>query len=1679
MNCLPRIVAWIIPVSLLLAANGLSGQTFRMNEGDQNLCSGRLLDSGGEQAPYQANEDFTITLCSDGSTETHLQLFFSALELSDSDQLCFYDGPDTDAPLLACASDFNFRAPFIIQATAANPSGCITITFTSDDQGQGAGWSADLQCVTNCQPIRADLLETRPAPAPDAEGWIDICPGDTVLFRAAGQYPQNGLNYAQSDATSTFTWDFGDGNTGEGPEVRHVFRESGGYFVNLVIRDTAGCRSTNLIQQRVRVAPPAQITLDTSALAPVCRGDTFTIRASRDTAVSGLELEARPGRVFFPTGGIRADSLPLLESEARSYATSIRLTNFTPGQTLTDYRELEKIFVEIEHSFARDLEIDITCPNGQSAILHQYEGQQGSQIRLGQPVEENQGEPFQLGVGAEYAWTPNATRSNWLLYADSLNAEPLNLPPGNYQPFNSLAQLEGCPLNGEWTLNIEDRWVFDNGFLFSWGIQFAPQLYPDIETFSPALVNASWEAPETVIFQSADSLIHAPASSGSLPYRYSVTDAFGCTTDTTFFKEVRSALHPDCRQCPEPAFRFRDTSICQNDTLRFDLRNLELSADSVLSHHWLEGQNLSCTDCPNPTAAPDSSGRYVAEILTADSCTFRDTLQVTVFPIFTPPEVSCFTSGPDELTFTWDAAPPDQEFEVRLLRDTGATNWIRYGPDTSFIAGNLMEGDSLTLELRIFVGDNPLGCRQPVSREGCRFNACVLDIRITDLQEVSCAGGADGALAVETAGGQPPYTYRLEGGGAPQAAGVFDSLAPGNYRLIAADDGFCLDTLPFTIGAPETLELTLRTEREISCRGAADGILNSQVKGGSGSYRFAWRHDTSLEAPRAEGLAAGLYNLTITDANGCTAVDSLGLVDPDSLIVDLTPTDPSCFNRSDGRIAANASGGTPPLSYNWNNGSRQANLEGLQPGAYCLTVTDARGCTLDTCQTLAGPDSIAIDSVVITPVLCHGNTSGSATVFVRDTSLELQYAWNDPLGQIGPTANNLPGGRYEVSITSARGCRLIRQVGIPEPPPLALEFTSQDISCRGDSTGRAEIAVEGGSPPYRYRWNTGDSTALIDSLPAGDYAFTVTDQNGCSLEQRLTIGQPSDPLTLELQQTRRGCFGEQANEITATVGGGSGGDYEFSWSHGHDGPVARGLDTIRHTLSVTDANGCRLTDTLTPRDIPRIDPNVIISTPSCSGSSDGALGINFIEGGVGNTLEDYTIEWSTGETTPTIEGLAGGQEYSVTVTDQRACSAVTTRFMEDPPEVSFDIQSEDLSCYNQREGAATIVNLQPAGSTFTIEWDQATGNQTGLTAEGLAAGTYYVTVSGRGDCQETGEVTISQPEELTLDLTVVDNECYGENLGSIDVLAKGGVPGYQYTWEGGRAGRSLSELRAGDYRLTVTDANGCALTRTVTVEQPPLLQAEIIIDSITCAGFQNGGITVRTEGGTPPFRFSLDNETFSSSNEFVGLDAGRYDIHIRDANGCRFLERVVLEEPPPFRVEAGPSQILIQLGDTLQLQAESENGFGMVEYEWIPAFDSTLSCRQCPAPLAFPQYTITYELLGLDERGCEASDFLTVNVEKPRVVEVPTGFTPNGDNNNDLLQVHGREGTRVLLFRVFDSWGELLFETGDQRVNDPSWGWDGLFQGQPMPAGVYVWYLEVEFIDGARQAYRGQTTLIR
>ncbi len=832
----------------------------------------------------------------------------------------------------------------------------------------------------------------------------------------------------------------------------------------------------------------------------------------------------------------------------------------------------------------------------------------------------------------------------------------------------------------------------------------------------------------------------------------------------------------------------------------------------------------------------------------------------------------------------------------------------------------------------------------------------------------------------------------------------------------------------------------------------------------------------------------------------------------DSVALGAPPYLTQCFGSCDFTLPISAFNGTSPITYtstNLNTGQviiqNNGNFTNLCAGTYEIILEDANFCR-DTLEfTLGEPEELVVSAVEVDPVSCNGGMDGSAQATasggtVNDPS-DYTYQWSDPNMQFNATAVNLPAGMYEVTVTDLNGCTAVAMTEVSEPEPIVLDISVTDALCFGDASGTATVNPTGGVGNYSFQWSRGTTPnqQTTGGLSAGTVSVTVMDGNGCSATDDAVVGQPAEPVSVQIVQTDTSCFNTAAGVAVASASGGTGTNYTFLWLEtNQSGPTGIDLPAGTHTVQALDENNCPGVGTIEIFEYPQmvIEPPAF-SLPTCSDSNDGRMGVNIIFGGVDSCQSGCSFLWSTGDTTDLITGLAGGQTYSVTVTDRAGCTATNATFLPAKPPISINLSTVDASCFGLADGRATVTGVQNNQGPVSYQWDANAGNQTGPTADSLAAGSYTVIVTDTAGCSAEAQVLISEPEPIQLSFVTIDNICPGEAQGAVSAEAGGGQPGYTFQWSTGSSESKLDDLPAGTYFLTLTDANGCFVIDSARVLEPPPIDPVITTEDASCFGERDGSIHLEPTGGTPPYKYSMDGENFFGSSTFIGLEAGTYNLFIRDANGCLWNGNVTVNQPDEFRIEFSRDQTpftdyMLEFGDSVLFWIDAFNHQGTIELTWDASYCGTMRCRDgsgatdCEEPITCnpvwlkPDNPIRYTVVAVDERGCVAEASLQMLVKKERLVLVPPAFIPDGqDPRNHMLHVHGKTGTIVRLFRVFDRWGEMVYQQTDFPVNDFGFGWDGTYKGQPMPAGVYGWYLEVEFADGARESYRGETTLIR
>ena len=512
-----------------------------------------------------------------------------------------------------------------------------------------------------------------------------------------------------------------------------------------------------------------------------------------------------------------------------------------------------------------------------------------------------------------------------------------------------------------------------------------------------------------------------------------------------------------------------------------------------------------------------------------------------------------------------------------------------------------------------------------------------------------------------------------------------------------------------------------------------------------------------------EGLAAASYTVTVTDGNGCLDSISININNVGGGTASITDTTHNlCNGDSIGSATITLSGGGPPFTFSWDDPNTQTDsiATGLKAGTYTGTVIDNAGCVALASVTITEPSAMSFSVTLITNASCNGSSDGSIDIAVSGATSPYNYSWNDSGTQTNSIATGLGAGNYTLTITDNNSCVDSVIAAVTEPAVLSVSLTSStQVGCNGDSTGAATVSSTGGTTPYTYLWN--DANAQTDSaaigLPAGTYTAYSTDMNGCMDSVQTTISEPL-ALTLAMGADSASCNAYADGKVYVTSAGGTA-NFNYVWSSGDStintasiSDTSSGLLAGSYIVLVTDANGCMAMDSTTIEQPPEVSLTIgVIADVSCKGDSNGTA---IIIVNIGSS--PYNYMWSSGDTTLAstdtfniVSGLSAGTYY-VQVSDITGCINMDSITVSEPTALSLStIVDADASCNGDTDGSA-IVNTGGSGtSPYDYVWSNGfttLGSASNINnAVGLAAGTYYVTVTDANLCVSIDSVTVDEP----------------------------------------------------------------------------------------------------------------------------------------------------------------------------------------------------------------------------------------------------------------------------------------------------------------------------------------------
>ncbi len=874
--------------------------------------------------------------------------------------------------------------------------------------------------------------------------------------------------------------------------------------------------------------------------------------------------------------------------------------------------------------------------------------------------------------------------------------------------------------------------------------------------------------------------------------------------------------------------------------------------------------------------------------------------------------------------------------------------------------------------------------------------------------------------------------------------------------------------------AAGTVTLTLTTSGTGNCPAATSTkivtITNAPTIANAGANQIVCGTTTATLAGNVPLVGTGLWTIisgtaTIANPNSATTTIS-GLTPGASITLRWTISSPFCTPSSDDVIinvdllptTANAgvdqalcAGTSTTLAANvalsgtgqWsiisgpgiisNPNTPNSSLTGLNPGTITvLRWTITRGVCVSTDdvsivnslranvnagnnQALCAPANIQLNGS-ITGGTTSGTwtTLGSGSFSPNATTLNATYVLSN--------ADILNGNVILIlsSTNNQAGCPVVQDSVTINYAGFngTVSIAATDVSCSGGNNGSATVTMVGGIGPFTYFWNTvpAQTAATAVNLVQGNYNVTITDGNGCTKTQSISITQPA-LLTLGGNSTNVSCFGGTNGNATVIPSGGTA-PYTFLWTPGNQTTAAIQNQSIgNYTVTVTDSKGCTQNRSFNITQPIALGLTLSKTDVDCFGGSNGTLTSNLTGG-----TAPFLYSWNpSAASTPNLSGMQAGN-YTLTVTDNKGCVISATTTIAQSATLAIPITKTNETCNNLNNGTASVI---ASGGTpgYTYLWTP--GNLSGPSISNLSSGTYTLTVTDSKGCTAIGFTTITEPTTVSANfINQINVKCFNGSSGKVTVTASGGTPGYSYFWSpGGATTPTISGLQAGQYTVTVSDINNCQTQNSVVITQPAqALSVVATRTNVSCNGGNDGTVTANASGGTAPYTF-LWAPINQQGQTITGLLPGIYSVKATDGNGCQSSSQTItIFQPNALSITSSTTNSSCGLANGTATVVVS-GGTGPFTYQWSPSGGT--------APTATGLLSGSYSVLVKDGNNCNSTKIVNVNDNNGPSVSIIgiTNVTCFGGNNGSA-SASVSSGTGPFTFNWLPSGGTGSVATG-------------------------------------------------
>lgn len=776
----------------------------------------------------------------------------------------------------------------------------------------------------------------------------------------------------------------------------------------------------------------------------------------------------------------------------------------------------------------------------------------------------------------------------------------------------------------------------------------------------------------------------------------------------------------------------------------------------------------------------------------------------------------------------------------------GGTGQLMYSIDgENFQESNIFEGlDNGTYTITV------------VDENGCSSTSEV-PISVNDIMavavlnnELACFGDTDAQIVVQVMGGVQPYQFRLNDGEL-QSSNVFNDLGVGTYEVTVFDsEGFTRSTNTIVITNPDEIVANPVT---------TNSMITVNASGGTGTLMYSIDGENFQESDVFSNLDNGTYTITVLDENNCTATFEAIVALNDIMAVAVLNQEITCFGVDDAQIIVQVSGGTLPYLFSLNDGPFQESnvFNDLGSGTYTVVVRDVQGLTRNTNTiVIESPDEIIMTTTVNVSTITVEASGGTGT---------LTYSIDGENFQNSPVFPDLANGSYTITVMDENGCIVTSMENIGVNNLVAIAVLDQGLTCFGDATAQITVQVNGGTAPYMYKINGRplQASPVFSDLEASTYTVTVFDNDGFTTDtQEITIVNPA-MIVIDAV-----AFSDQ---ITVNASGGTGNlTYSIDGENFQESNIFDNLENDDYTITVMDDNACTATATATINVLPLTATIQLDQDITCANANDGQISV-VASGGI--PAYQYQLNDGDLQESPVFSGLAPGI-YTVTVFDSEDRMIETNS-------VTITNPSIIIALADSMEDSLFV---QAAGGTGELMYSLDAENfQSEPFFGGLVNGLYTVTIQDENGCNLTlNDIPVVPIPLSATSIKGRDITCFNTNDGLLTVIPMGGIMPYVFSLDGENFQLlpQFSGISEGTYTPVVMDALGTIIladTHTFTNPEPVTFEAEAVGDSI---------VVTNASGGTAPYQYSIDDNTFQDSPVFADLPNGMYNVIVRDANAC-------------------------------------------------------------------------------------------------------------------------------------------------------------------------------------------------